>query len=272
MFNNDLYEHPASSVTYIIENELQNDDGTDDYQLLKQEFNSQILQNCRCTEDDCTNKCQHGSNYLWNSDVKELVLNEDRKSQDVIYECNSLCECSFDCKNRLVVFGPRKALEILDMAVSGKGMGLVTKAPIAKGSFICEYAGELLTKQEALNRNRLNDEKGLMNYIVCLNEESSAKKGQKLQTFIDPSQRGNIGRYLNHSCDPNCMIISVRIDSPVPKLAIFASKDIAEGEELKFHYGGGKVNTEPPEKSKVCKCNSQNCMKVLPSWNYETAT
>lgn len=270
MFNNDLYEHSESSLTYIIENELQSDDKSEDYNLLKQDFDSQIIQSCRCTEDDCSTNCRHGSNYQWNSEFKELVLNEERKSKDVLYECNTLCECSFDCKNRLVVFGPRKDLEIINFISESKGMGLKTKNRISKGAFVCEYAGELLTKAEALKRNRYNDENDLMNYIVCLNESSShPKQGQSLQTFIDPSKKGNIGRYLNHSCDPNCMVVSVRIDSPVPKLAIFATRDIEAGEELCFHYGGGKVDTRLSENSKTCKCNSKNCMEVLPSWNYE---
>uniref|UniRef100_A0A336LCY3 CSON003567 protein n=1 Tax=Culicoides sonorensis TaxID=179676 RepID=A0A336LCY3_CULSO len=268
MFNTDIYEHFDASITYIIENELQDNDQTTDFNLLEKEFEAQILKSCKCSEGDCTTeKCHHGSNYIWNEKYKEIVLNPNRRSKDVIYECNSLCECSFDCRNRLVVFGPRKDLEITSMG--GKGKGLITRKFIPRGAFICEYAGELLTKNEALKRNKINDDHGHMNYIVCLNELSDSKsKTDGLQTFIDPSKRGNIGRYLNHSCDPNCTVVSVRIDSPIPKLAFFALKDMAAGEELTFHYGGGSTNTENSLKTTECLCQSTNCAGILPNWNY----
>ncbi|XP_063705955.1 probable histone-lysine N-methyltransferase set-23 [Culicoides brevitarsis] len=266
MFNTDLYEHQDPELIYIIENELQKDDFSEDFQALKLEFESQIVKKCRCTED-CTTNCLHGGNYLPNSSSNDLILNENRKSLDVLYECNSLCECSFDCRNRLVVFGPRKSLKIVDFGAKGKG--LITETAIPKGAFVCEYAGEVLTKAEAIKRNAKNDENGLMNYIICLNEaRNDGKSGKTLQTFIDPSRKGNIGRYLNHSCDPNCTIISVRIDSPVPKLGIFAKNDIKAGDELTFHYGGETPSTEMPENAKKCLCKAENCMKFLPNWKF----
>ena len=37
---------------------------------------------------------------------------------------------------------------------------------------------------------------------------------------------GNIGRYANHSCDPNIVIVPVRIQTVIPHLALVASRDI----------------------------------------------
>ncbi|KAL9894871.1 putative histone-lysine N-methyltransferase set-23, partial [Glossina fuscipes fuscipes] len=50
----------------------------------------------------------------------------------------------------------------------------------------------------------------------------------------------NIGRYLNHSCQPNCQIKSVRIDCPLPS-PIFSKNFIKAGEELCFHYNEGII-------------------------------
>ena len=37
---------------------------------------------------------------------------------------------------------------------------------------------------------------------------------------------GNIGRYLNHSCDPNLAMVTIRSNSMVPHLALFTSRTV----------------------------------------------
>jgi histone-lysine N-methyltransferase SETMAR len=76
--------------------------------------------------------------------------------------------------------------------------------------------------------------------------------------------KGNIGRYLNHSCDPNCEILSVRVDSIIPKIAIFTKRDVKENEELTFSYG--TVNLE--NNKKLCFCGAQNCRIYLPNLSF----
>lgn len=222
----DEYEHIDDSIEYVMENVLQTTNTEQQsYHNLLDKFNSLIGLKCDCTsgENLCTqDNCIHGGNYtiLKCHDSKlELILNENRKSHDLIYECSELCSCSPSCQNRLVQFGPRKGLKIEDYSHFGKQYGLKTLCAIPKGAFICEYAGEVLCKEEAAIRWQTNDENGKMNYIICLNERPIGKENDEaIQTFIDPSRIGNIGRYLNHSCDPNCEIISVRTDGLIPKL------------------------------------------------------
>lgn len=225
----DEYEHIDDSIEYVMENVLQTTNTEQEsYRNLLDKFNSFIAMNCDCTSGDnlCTQEdCIHGGNYTifkGHNSKRELLLDDNRKSRDLIYECSELCSCPSSCQNRLVQFGPRKDLKIEDYSHFGKQYGLKTVRAIPKGSFICEYAGEILCKEEATIRWRNNDENGKMNYIICLNERPIGKEsGEAIQTFIDPSRIGNIGRYLNHSCDPNCGIISVRVDGLVPKLGKF---------------------------------------------------
>lgn len=95
------------------------------------------------------------------------------------------------------------------------GFGLFAKAPIKKGSFIIEYCGPLLT-----------------------NEEVEKKGGQYLFALDDTwtiygSGRDNLARYINHTCvQANCEPIQYGL-----RIKIFAKKDIAVGEELKYNYG-----------------------------------
>ncbi|XP_059223252.1 probable histone-lysine N-methyltransferase set-23 [Stomoxys calcitrans] len=273
----DDYEHINADIEYVLENVLseQTNCGIGDESIkLKELYNSVLINACTC-ESSCSHlsTCPHGEAYVWNDKYRELVIRPERES-DLIYECSSNCTCKLeDCSNRLVQRGPRKNLQIF-LSSQYQSYGVITKQDIPQGAFICEYAGELLTCGEAKLRIQENEKKGNMNYILCLKENhhvdlagGELKPGSELMTIVDPSKRGNIGRYLNHSCDPNCQIYSVRVDCPIPKVAIFAKRHIKTGEELCFHYNDGKKysSTSASGKPTLCLCNSKKCQKYLPN-------
>lgn len=67
-------------------------------------------------------------------------------------------------------------------------------------------------------------------------------------------------RFLNHSCDPNCLFIEWTIDdyenengAPVLELWVHALKDILPGEELTIDYGWDWQAAIP------CRCGSPLC-------------
>jgi len=255
----DDYEHLSDDVEYILENILQDDDESEEFQSLKDLYNSGILNSCEC-ENFC-DKCPHGGNYIYEDG--KLILNDDRRCRDLIYECSDSCRCT-NCHNKLVQFGPCPDLEI--KSFGSKGLGLIGTKPIPKGTFICEYAGEILTSSEAVRRDHQNQLENKMNYIFCLNEINSAD-GAVSQTFIDPSMKGNLGRYINHSCDANCDIISTRVDCIIPKIAIFSNRDIPPSTEITFNYGSNEQKASD-ELKKLCFCNSFNCKKFLPNFSF----
>lgn len=104
-----------------------------------------------------------------------------------------------------------------------------------------------------------------MNFMIFINE--ILHKGQNLQTIVDPKAFGNIGRYINHSCDPNLFMFPVRIGSEIPHLALFARRNIVQNEELTFDYEdvpkGQRELKYNSERSK-CFCGSKNCRQFLP--------
>lgn len=245
----DDYEHIDDNVEYIIENvlmDLSSSTGmSKSFENLSDLYNTFYDSPCNCSEStssDCSSDCKtciHGgsySTYMRRKDCTsntELILNKHRNVKDLLYECNSQCSCALNiCKNRLVQRGPRKHLKIIYASNLPNQFALSTDEDIPEGAFICEYAGEILTESEALRRNIRNRDQQLKNYLICLNEyatseskdvtkdiaENSVTSPLRIQTFIDAGIKSNIGRYLNHSCDPNCEILSVRIDGPIPKL------------------------------------------------------
>ncbi|KAF7994845.1 hypothetical protein HCN44_004317 [Aphidius gifuensis] len=81
---------------------------------------------------------------------------------------------------------------------------------------------------------------------------------------VDGKTAGNIGRYFNHSCDPNVFVQNVFVDTHdvrFPWVAFFASKFIRAGEELTWNYNYA-VNSIPG-KSIICRCGAKNCQGRL---------
>lgn len=270
----DNYIHADNSVIYIVENILGPAEQTEEYGKLMDNFNSQLTDHCKCDNicDEINCSClRNGLNYvkyLENGNSK-YKLNFEKRNYDSypILECNSLCKCSEECANRLVQKGPIEDLVVDFCDNKSKGFGLYPKKIIPRGAFICEYAGEIITKCEALKRQQTIRLESKMNYIYCLNEHSNSRI---VQIFIDPSQFGNIGRYVNHSCEPNSIILPVRVDSPIPKLAIFSCMDILPNTEISFDYGTYDLKNSDLEGKnaagdrKKCLCMSKECSGLMP--------
>jgi SET domain-containing protein len=68
----------------------------------------------------------------------------------MVYECNSSCRCQENCENRILQKGVRVKLEVFKSR--HKGWGVRAGEPIARGTFVCEYVGEVLNDQEANKR------------------------------------------------------------------------------------------------------------------------
>lgn len=268
----DEYNHIVEGIFYTPENIPSKLNESDDESVrIHKEFNSQN-ESCVCKGKCASNKCKciikiHSNiamNYTKTQDGNVVLCHNLLFSDQPIYECNSECNCDVNCGNRLVQFGPRKMLKII--TTDKKGLGITSIVNIPKGAFVCEYAGEVLTLSEAKARDQFNMRNCKMNYIICLNEYVGMKK---IQTFIDPSTFGNVGRYLNHSCDPNCEIAPVRIDSPIPKLCLFANKDIISGDELTFDYAPSVTIGNIKNSIMKCFCGSTKCKGWLPAEEYD---
>lgn len=191
------------------------------------------------------------------------LLNDIEHNEKMIYECNINCECSDSCQNRLIQHGLCVPLEIF--VIKGKGLGVRATKVVKRGEFVCEYAGEVISQDEAMRRTEFQHGHFEMNYIISVVEHFSGAD-KKVATFVDPKFRGNIGRFLNHSCEPNLKMFPVRVNSTVPHLALFASRMISPGEELSFHYGNAELNDGLNEKSvsKTCYCGAKSCSGFLP--------
>lgn len=76
-----------------------------------------------------------------------------------------------------------------------KGWGLRAKTDILKGAFIMEYVGEVIDRKEMMER--------FQRYSKDPNYKHTYFMELKRGCIIDSTVRGNLTRFINHSCDPN---------------------------------------------------------------------
>ncbi|CAJ1051284.1 histone-lysine N-methyltransferase SETMAR [Xyrichtys novacula] len=237
------------------------------------------LPGCSCITRSCsTESCSclqiHGQAY----DSTGSLLNQSSTDSGYcspVFECNALCGCSDACSNRVVQRGVRLRLEVYH--TNNRGWGVRTLEAIPNRTFVCEYAGEVISFEEARCR-QLAQRPEENNYIIAVREHAGTDS--VTETFVDPAVMGNVGRFLNHSCQPNLLMQPVRVHSVVPRLALFAGRDINALEELVFDYSGGYSNQPPaeapsthraniaqankPDQRKKCHCGANNCQLFLP--------
>jgi SET domain-containing protein len=100
------------------------------------------------------------------------------------------------------------------------GWGVFATQPIPKNTRIIDYAGEKIRNKESLRREARYLRRGKI-WCFKLNKHY----------VRDAAVGGNIARYINHSCRPNCYTQVVG-----DTIWIRASRNIRRGEELTYDY------------------------------------
>jgi uncharacterized protein len=105
--------------------------------------------------------------------------------------------------------------------------GVFARVAIPAGCVLVEYRGERITKAESAWRElarleRLRRGGDGSTYAFRLNQRYD----------LDARRWGNVSRFINHSCEPNC-----RAHKSRGRIWIIAQRDIARGEEITFDYG-----------------------------------
>ena len=74
------------------------------------------------------------------------------------------------------------------------------------------------------------------------------------QRMLDAGPRGNIARFINHSCDPNAETQKWTVNNDT-RVGLFALEDIPANTELTFNYQFESMG----EVKKACLCGAKNC-------------
>jgi SET domain-containing protein len=120
------------------------------------------------------------------------------------------------------------------------GWGVYAAQPISDDTKIVEYKGALVSQAEAWRREQRYLPRQRI-WIFTLNDRWAR----------DAAFGGNIARYINHACRPNCYV-----DVIGRHIWIRASRDIRKGEELTYDYNTEGVAGIP------CRCR-RGCRRTL---------
>ncbi len=126
-----------------------------------------------------------------------------------------------------------EGIEVRPSTIDGRGCFATIQ--FRKGRKIAEYVGERISRQETARRLR-----GRQRIHIC---------GLDSYWAIDGRLTGNGTQFINHSCEPNCSLRTLR-----GHLIFFALRDISPGEEILLDYEQSYHSDR-----KACRCGSPTC-------------
>uniref|UniRef100_A0A8C1P886 SET domain containing 1A, histone lysine methyltransferase n=1 Tax=Cyprinus carpio TaxID=7962 RepID=A0A8C1P886_CYPCA len=126
--------------------------------------------------------------------------------------------------------------------------GLFAMEPIAADEMVIEYVGQSIRQMAADNREKRYAQEGIgSSYLFRVDHD----------TIIDATKCGNLARFINHCCTPNCYAKVITIESQ-KKIVIYSKQPIGVNEEITYDY------KFPIEENKIpCLCGTENCRGTL---------
>ncbi|VVC93135.1 unnamed protein product, partial [Leptidea sinapis] len=126
--------------------------------------------------------------------------------------------------------------------------GLFAQEPIAADEMVIEYVGQMVRPIVADLREAQYEATGIgSSYLFRID----------LDTIIDATKCGNLARFINHSCNPNCYAKIITIESQ-KKIVIYSKQPIGIDEEITYDY------KFPLEDEKIpCLCGAAQCRGYL---------
>ncbi|WIA40211.1 hypothetical protein OEZ86_013596 [Tetradesmus obliquus] len=199
-------------------------------------------------------------------------------------ECESAsCKVTGLCKyNHVVSNGIRYPLEVFKVSAE-KGWGVRCSCDLPPGAFVCSYIGKVITDEaadalqpgvedlylfdlshyhDAWEGHALNPKETPMNKNLKPLEGQLAEK----HLVVDAGSTGNVARFLNHSCDPNCIKQTVFAGQARSQLlyytSFFTERAVPAGQELTYDYGENyhtKADGAGGRLRFPCQCGAANC-------------
>jgi SET domain-containing protein len=113
----------------------------------------------------------------------------------------------------------RRRFAIRESPIQGRGAFATTR--IRPGARIIEYTGERISPAEADRRYDDDRMERHHTYLFTVDDD----------TVVDAAVGGNDARFINHSCEPNCVAVIER-----GRIWIEAIRNIQPGRELVYDY------------------------------------
>ncbi|KAA1474184.1 SET domain-containing protein [Dentipellis sp. KUC8613] len=213
-------------------------------EIRENHYQYQTLGRSREALESMTCECVYDPNV----DSPEDACGDDCINRLTQVECSpDDCRCRSFCRNQR--FQRRQYAPIEIVQTEKKGFGLRAAGDLPRHTFIYEYVGDVISTPSFAKRMREYAEEGIRHfYFMALQKDE----------FIDATKRGGIGRFMNHSCNPNCYVAKWSIGSHV-RIGIFANRKILRDEELTFNYNVDRYGHE----AQTCYCGEAKCLGFI---------
>ncbi|HEY6545058.1 MAG TPA: SET domain-containing protein-lysine N-methyltransferase [Dokdonella sp.] len=137
------------------------------------------------------------------------------------------------------------------------GNGVFALVDIPRSTELIEYRGKRLTHAQA-DRLYANTSETGHTFLFTLNDKY----------VLDANSEGNIARWINHSCKPNCRAVLEEDpdgDRRKDRVLIETLRPLKAGEELTYDYGIVLDERLTPRLKAIwaCRCGSRNCTGTL---------
>lgn len=191
--NDEDFDDPPE-FTYITKNFLADDINVTLIESPTKAANTVVVKGCSCEKGVCdksSNCCPKlvGESFAYRADRQGNPILRFKKFEK-IFECGKFCKCGPSCINR--VSQQSSTVSLCLFKTENRGWGLKATTKIKQGTFILEYRGELLGHHEAGKRTETQ-------YLFDLNMDRAVDGFYT----IDANCYGSLGRFVNHSCEPN---------------------------------------------------------------------
>jgi len=140
----------------------------------------------------------------------------------------------------------RKAMKFGKSAIHD--WGLFAMENIGADEMVIEYVGDVVRPLLSDVREKAYEKQGIgSSYLFRID----------LEYVVDATKCGNLARFINHCCEPNCYAKVIKIDGQ-NKIVIYSKQPIGIGEEITYDY------KFPIEDEKIrCLCGAKGCRKYL---------
>lgn len=170
----------------------------------------------------------------------------------LLIECSSNCPCGQWCTNRRFQKRSYANHKLALFKTEMKGHGLRTTSSIRKGRFLVEYVGEVVDMDELARRSKKYKRDGnIHQYVMSLIHG----------TVIDSTMKGNWARFINHSCEPNCVAEKWLVNGEY-RMGIFAKRDLISNEEITIDYRFETFGSVDLANEK-CYCGAPTCRGTI---------
>ena len=137
------------------------------------------------------------------------------------------------------------------------GRGVFARVDLPAHEHLLEYRGARIGRERAAELDRELTEAG-HTFLFTVNDT----------TLIDGSVGGNSARWMNHSCEPNCLAqvhVNIDGDESRDRVLIETLRPVRAGEELTFDYGIvlAVPHTARLKRIWACRCGSPRCTGTM---------